>query len=97
MDEIELGKREIEAGSRQARGAQAQELLNSELLNESFDYLQDEFLKSWRSSSVKDTAGRENLWRAVRVLDLVRAHLVKVVNDGKIASKDLASIKYTKR
>ncbi len=90
MDEIELG-------GRQAKGTRAYELLQSDILRETFSYLETEYLNAWRNSSVKDERGRENLFFAVRVLDHVRAHLHKLVSDGKIASKDLASIKYLKR
>jgi hypothetical protein len=88
---------EIKAGERQAKGAKAYELLHSELLQETFGYLENEYLQSWRNSSVKDEKGRENLFLAVRILDHVRAHLNKLIIDGKIASKDLANIKYLKR
>ena len=90
MDEIELGKRQEKAGK-------AYELLHSDLLRDTFGYLETEYLQAWRNSSVKDEKGRENLFLAVRVLDHVRAHLNKLINDGKIASKDLANIKYLKR
>ena len=90
MDEIDLG-------IRQAKGAQAGELLNSEILKESFAALEAEYLKSWRSTRSQDTDGRERLWTAVRTLDLVKAHLAKLVTNGKIATKDLAEIKYLKR
>ena len=90
MDEIELGKRQAKAG-------QAYELLNSPLLTETFAKLHAEYINSWRLTTAANTAERERLFMAVRVLDTVRDHLVKLVNDGKIASKDLANIKYLKR
>ncbi len=90
MDEIALG-------IKQAKGTRAYELLHSDLVTETFGYLEKEYLSAWRNSSVKDERGRENLFFAVRVLDHVRAHLNKLVADGKIASKDLADIKYLKR
>ena len=90
MDEIKLGQR-------QAKGAQASELLNSELLKETFEVLETEYLNAWRRSAEKNADARERLWTAVRVLDHVRAHLTKLIVNGKIASKDLADIKYLKR
>ncbi len=90
MDDIELGKR-------QSRGGQAYEILHSDLVRETFDYLESEYLKAWRTSAVKDEKGRENLFLAIRVLDHVRSHLHKLVSDGKVASQDLANIKYLKR
>jgi len=90
MDEIQLGKR-------QAKGGQAYELLNSEIFKEIFAVLEAEYLKSWRDTRAQDKEGRERLWTAVRTLALVKSHLTKLVSDGKIASKDLAQIKYMKR
>ncbi len=90
MDEIELGER-------QSKGARAYEALGSDIIRETFKHLEAEYLNAWRNSAAKDERGRENLFLAVRILDHVRAHLIKLVNDGKIASKDLANIKYIKR
>lgn len=90
MDELELGNRQV-------KGTRAYEILHSDLVKETFGYLETEYLTAWRNSAVKDERGRENLFLAIRVLDHVRAHLNKLVNDGKIASKDLANIKYLKR
>jgi hypothetical protein len=88
---------EVELGNRQYKGAKATELLGSDLLRDTFGYLEKEYLQAWRNSAVKDEKGRENLFLAIRVLDHVRSHLHKLVADGKIASKDLANIKYLKR
>ena len=90
MDEIKLGQQ-------QGRGAAAESLLQSDLLREVFSYLETEYLKAWRNTRVVDTEAREKLWQAVHIVNLVQDHLKKYVSDGKIASKDLANIKYLKR
>jgi hypothetical protein len=90
VDEIELGKR-------QAKGARAQDLLNNDLLREVFSYLETEYLTAWRNTRVSETGAREKLWQAVHIVNLVRDHLTKFVTDGRIATRDLASIKYLKR
>ena len=89
MDEIKLSRA-------QGRGRQAEELLKNELLQETFKYLTDEYIAAWRRTAVKDTEGREKLWQAVQIVSLVNDHIRKFVDDGKIATKDLASIKYLK-
>ncbi len=88
---------EIKAGIQQQKGTQAYELLNSQLLTETFAILEQDYIKTWRLTEAKNTQERERMWTAIRILDSVRHHLIKLVNDGKIASKDLAQIKYLKR
>ncbi len=90
MDEIKLG---LAA----QRGAQAQELLKSDIFNETLKYLESEYVSAWRRCVEKDTASRERLWTAVRILDHIKVHLATLVNNGKLATKDLANIKYLKR
>lgn len=90
MDEIELGKK-------QGRGAAAAALLESPLLAETFGYLEAEYLQAWRNTRVRDTEAREKLWQAIHIVGKVREQLVKYVVDGRIATKDLAQIKYLKR
>lgn len=90
MDEIKLGQQ-------QAKGARAYDLLSNDLLKEVFSYLETEYLKAWRNTRVKDTESREKLWQAVHIVNLVQDHLKKFVVDGRIATKDLAQVKYLKR
>lgn len=90
MDEIELGRQ-------QHRGLRSHELLENETLKDAFKYLNDEYLKAWRNTRVRDTDAREKLWQAVHIVSLVQDHLKKWVVDGRIATKDLAQIKYLKR
>ena len=90
MDEFELGRQ-------QERGARAQELLKSDILKEAFVYLNDEYLRAWRNTRVRDTEAREKLWQAIHIVQLVQDHLSKWAVDGRIATKDLAQVKYLKR
>jgi hypothetical protein len=90
MDEVKLGQL-------QDKGARAQALLDNSLLREVFSYLEAEYLTAWRNTRVSETGAREKLWQAVHIVNLVRDHLTKFVTDGRIATRDLASIKYLKR
>jgi hypothetical protein len=71
------------------RGARAQELLRSELLQEVFAQIERDYIAGWRNTSARDTDARERLWLAVQVLGLVKDHLVIVANDGKLAQAEL--------
>jgi hypothetical protein len=72
-----------------ARGARADLLLNDELLKEAFAQIERDYIDVWRRSSPRDTDDRERLWQAVNIVGKVRDHLVKVVNDGKFAQREL--------
>ncbi len=90
MDEIKLG-------IVQGRGARAEELLRSDIFNETFAALEAEYIAAWRIVAVKDTQARERLWQAVNILGKVKDHLVTLAQNGRMATKDLAEIKYLKR
>ena len=72
-----------------SRGARAEALLQNELLQEAFSRLEQDYIEAWRISPARDTDGRERLWQAVNIVGKVRDHLVKVVNDGKLAQRHL--------
>jgi hypothetical protein len=71
------------------RGARAHELLKSELLQECFATLERDYIEAWKTSPARDTDGRERLWQAVNIVGKVRDHIVKVLNDGKLAQRQL--------
>ena len=71
------------------RGARADLLLNDELLKEAFTQIERDYIDVWRRSSPRDTDDRERLWQAVNIVGKVRDHLVKVMNDGKLAQREL--------
>ncbi len=90
MDEIELSKAS-------ARGQRAQQLLDDELLKECFEELKKEYIDYWMATHVNDDAGRQRLWQAVQIVGKVRDHLGKIAAGGRMATKDLSSIKTLKR
>ena len=90
MDEIKLAQQ-------QAQGARAQALLNDELLIECFETLKKEYIDYWKVSHVNDEKGRERLWMAVNIVEKVKDQLGKIAAGGRLATKDLSSIKTMKR
>jgi len=90
MDEIALTKAE-------ARGSKAQQLLDNELLKESFEALKQEYIDYWMATHINDDIGRQRLWQAVQIVGKVRDHLAKVASGGRMATKELSSIKTLKR
>ena len=71
------------------RGSQAAALLTSELLKESLATLERDYTEAWKTTPARDTDARERLWQAVNVVGKVRDHLVIVLNDGKLAQRQV--------
>lgn len=71
------------------RGARAQELLRSELLQEVFAKLDTEYIAAWRRTPARDTDARERLWQATQIVGKVKGHLAIIANDGKLAQREL--------
>jgi predicted metal-dependent hydrolase len=72
-----------------ARQARAQALMENELLQEAFARLEERYLAEWRVCQFRDTDARERLWQAVNILGKVKDHLAKIVNDGKLAQREI--------
>lgn len=89
MDELKLIQQ-------QGRGQRAEELLRNELLQEIFAGLEADYISTWKITSVKDTEAREKLFLAVNILGKIQEHIKRFAADGRLATKDLASIKYLK-
>jgi hypothetical protein len=71
------------------RGARAQRLLEDDLLVEALETLDREYTRAWRATAARDTDARERLWQAVQVVAKVRDHLIRVVNGGKLAQRQI--------
>ena len=80
---------EVKLGIAQHKGVRAQELLNNTLLQETFQYLETQYLQAWRSTKVRETESREKLWQAIQILNIVQDHLRLYVTNGRIAAGDL--------
>lgn len=71
------------------RAAQAQALLENEILVGTFADIRQAYIGAWLATQPRDDEGRQMAWLAVKNLDKVREHLERVVTDGKIALKTL--------
>jgi hypothetical protein len=86
---------EIKLGEAAAKAARAQDLLDNELLNESFKTLEDTYTAAWRATTVDDLASREKLFLAVNIVGKVRDHLSAIVTNGKLAQAELKELAQT--
>ncbi len=75
-----------------ARAVRAQELLDNELLTETFRTLEENYTSAWRATTIDDVAGREKLFLAINIVGKVRDHLASVVANGKLARAELKEL-----
>ena len=88
---------EVENTQKAARGAQARAFIENDIFKETIKTLHDEYISAWKICSVKDVEGKERIWQAINILGKFQDHIVKIIIDGQMASKDLARIKTLKR
>jgi hypothetical protein len=74
------------------RGARAEALLRNDLLIEAFAMLDAEYVRAWRMTHINDVNARERLFQAVQIVAKIKDHLGKVLNNGKLAQRELDEI-----
>lgn len=75
------------------RADEAKALLDSPLLTECFAKLKQTYVDQLLQTNVTETGFRDKCWMAARVVDVVKDHLVTVVNDGAVAKADLETLR----
>jgi len=76
---------EAKLRTQQERAAHAERLLKDPLLQEAFETLNTEFMRTWRQTDVNDTEARERIYNLCTALDTLKQQIASVIVDGKIA------------
>ncbi len=76
---------EAKLRTQQERAAHAERLLKDPLLQEAFEKLNTEFMRTWRQTDVNDTEARERIYNLCTALDTLKQQIASVIVDGKIA------------
>lgn len=71
------------------RQAKAQALLDNDLLKEAFAGLEKELMDLWRMLPNSAHDERERIWWAVKANDRAQSALRSIIDNGKIAAKEL--------
>jgi hypothetical protein len=79
------------------RGARAEALLRNDLLIEAFAALDAEYVRAWRLTHINDVNARERLFQAVQIVAKIKDHLGKVLNNGKLAQRELDDLEAKRR
>lgn len=72
-----------------AAGSRADEILASDVFNDAFMALRDEWLDAFANTKIEDDKGRLVCWVALRDLGRLKANIVRVSRRGKLADKEL--------
>lgn len=75
-----------------ARATRAKHLLENELLQEAFASLRAQYSADLMNTTVDQQGARERLYLAHRIVGEVERHLMIVVNDGKLAARQLKDL-----
>ena len=76
---------EAKLRTQQERAAHAERLLKDPLLQEAFEKLNTEFMRTWRQTDVNDTEARERIYNLCTALDTLKQQIASVIVDGEIA------------
>mgnify|MGYP000081241704 FL=1 len=83
---------EFELQQRVNRAAEAKTLIESQMLTECFNKLRQNYIDRLMETDASQSDIRDKYWMAARVVDVVRDHLVTIVNDGSVARSDLEQL-----
>jgi hypothetical protein len=75
------------------RGEQARRLLEDPLLQEAFAAVDRALREAWVATPDEAADERERLWLMLKLLGRVRAHMIDVLQTGKLADGQLAEVK----
>jgi len=74
------------------RAARAKSLLENELLQEAFASLKAQYSADLMATTVDQQGARERLYLAHRIVGEVERHLGTIVQDGKLAARQLKDL-----
>lgn len=75
------------------RGRRAETLLSDPLLKEAFAAVERAYVDTWKGTASRDGEARELVFRHVRTLENVKAHIESVVRTGVLARERLADLR----
>lgn len=77
-----------------SRSSQAKVILENSLFKESFENLKKVYSSALlEQTGANDSQAREKLWMAYQVLGKVEQHFKEILETGKLAEKQLSSLK----
>ena len=75
------------------RGRIAQDILDNEIFQEAMEMLEDEYKKIWAATKQEESAQRERLWMAMKLIPEFERQLRIIVERGIIKKNQIVKIK----
>lgn len=72
-----------------AKAEAFQRMWNDEGFDQFLDELRDRHVKDWVESEPHEEKKRNDLWRAVQMVDLFKQNLIAIISDGPMAKIEL--------
>lgn len=72
------------------KGARAEALLQSDIFNDAVGGLQAQLMERWKIAT--DQNERERIWHCVNLAEQIKAAIVTVANNGKLARRELEQL-----
>ena len=72
-----------------SKGRKAKQLLEDETLNNAIAKLESDQLWAFRSSKPEESVKRETAWCMLQAIDGLRQELIKIMDNGKVAQRQI--------
>lgn len=89
MDEIQLRKFT-------ERASRAKQLMEDEMVVEALTTIRSNLHSIWESSKHEEERQREEAWKMLKIMNEFERFFLKVMEDGKIAQKELSTLEKMK-
>lgn len=79
----------MEIGERIYNGNRAKEVLENECFQWAFEEIKREITEQWQQSPARDSAGREELFKFLKIADKFKLMLTTTLETGKLATAEI--------
>lgn len=79
-----------------SRAIEARRIMEQPLVTEALNLIRDNLHAIWETSKHEEHDAREDAWRMLKILNEFERYFVKVMEDGKIADKELSLLEKAK-
>lgn len=87
--------RETKLRKMDKKGMQAKDLIDNELLNEAFEFIEEKIISEWKEGDARDELHMKKCKDRLDSIRLVRMYLKEVLVKGKNARKELLELQKT--
>ena len=71
------------------KGKKAEELIQNEAFSLALNKMESDAVWFWRDTKPEDTVKREHAWHLLRAIDNFRTEISKIMDNGKVAQRQI--------